>query len=299
MFCRARNILFHPDTSLWYTNVMNKKVRFLIGLGAFVLTLLTFIFLPSGTDWKGVLIRLLLTAVLVYPAYVLGGSADFKRVTSEFRNSFRSAKVILIFTKVIFIVFGICIIIAWSELPGCSVSSILRLFFLCITVGLFEELMFRIVLTKTIFTLTKGSKKAWIISGAVSSLLFGYMHVMLNMYFGMSGNELIQAIAKTLSTASFGFLLFTVYTRHTNFYAIASLHALYDFVPLLASILIKGEITDMEYVTPDASTETLIIMIVTSLVTTVPSLISAIRQLKKADAPVLLPCDKIVYNLVL
>lgn len=271
---------------------MNKKVRFIIGLGAFVLTLLAFIFLSFGLDWKGVLIRLLLTAVLVDPAYVLGGSEDFRRVTHEFRNSFRSAKVILIITMVIFIVCVVCIIIVWSVLPACSVSLILRLFCLCIIVGLFEELMFRIVLTKTIFTLTKGSKKAWIVSGVISSLLFGYMHVMKNIYFGMSGNELIQASAKILLTASFGFLLFTVYTRHANFYAIASLHALYDFVPLLACTIIMGEIKDMEYVTPGASTATLIIQIVMSLVITVPCLISAIRQLKKADVPVLLPCDK-------
>lgn len=74
----------------------------------------------------------------------------------------------------------------------------------------------------------------------VSGLIFGFLHVALDMPFHMSAAEMVQAVGKILEAGMMGFTIGAVYLVTKNIWAAAILHGAVDYV-LLAIVVISGD----------------------------------------------------------
>ena len=110
----------------------------------------------------------------------------------------------------------------------------LELFFgilLVVSVGIFEELCFRVIINDALLYQFRNNKYIFVWIAIISSLIFGLVHVV-----GASIETpiaLTQAILKTLTSALMGFGLLILYWKTRNFWAVAISHAIYDSLPLI------------------------------------------------------------------
>lgn len=95
----------------------------------------------------------------------------------------------------------------------------------CLTVGLFEECIFRGVIFSILAGLLPNNKKGLVLSLITSSLVFGLAHL-LN---GFSLATLLQVGYTTLTGALFGFCLI----KTKNIFCCAMVHSVYNFCGLL------------------------------------------------------------------
>lgn len=96
----------------------------------------------------------------------------------------------------------------------------------CLFVGLYEEMAFRVTINDAILYKFRDSKHVFVWVAIISSLVFGGVHVL---GAGMqSGLSVVSALLKTIQTALFGFCLLILYWKTRNIWGIALVHAIYD-----------------------------------------------------------------------
>lgn len=91
----------------------------------------------------------------------------------------------------------------------------------CLAVGLFEEIIFRGIVFSVIASLFENSKKGFISTYVVSSLIFGAAHI----FNGVSLGTLLQIGYTTLTGGMFAFALI----KTKNIFCPAFIHAVYNF----------------------------------------------------------------------
>ena len=106
-------------------------------------------------------------------------------------------------------------------------------------VGLFEETAFRALINDSIVYQFRSFKHVFLLSAILSSLIFGYVHVM----FVPVNSPIIagQVVGKTISTALFGLASLFLYWKTRNIWACGLLHGMFDFLTSLPSILFVEE----------------------------------------------------------
>lgn len=87
---------------------------------------------------------------------------------------------------------------------------------------------------------TDGSRKGVFLALTVSGLVFGFLHVMLNITLNMPAAEMVQVMAKTLEAGTMGFVIGAVYLATKNIWAAAILHGGVDYA-LMAIAEIFGQ----------------------------------------------------------
>lgn len=98
-----------------------------------------------------------------------------------------------------------------------------------LSVGLFEEVLFRAVINDGIMYQFRNFKGVWILCALVSSLVFGWVHVISA---DVSQPLLMaQALLKIITCAQFGLCMLFLYWKTRNIWACALVHALFDFMP--------------------------------------------------------------------
>lgn len=140
---------------------------------------------------------------------------------------------------VIFTLFGYLIDPSEMVREDCWIG-LLTLIPYTLLVGLFEESAFRGVLMGGILAQADGSRKGVFLALTVSGLVFGFLHVVLNITLNMSAAEVVQAVYKTLEAGMMGFVIGAVYLATKNIWAAAFLHGGVDYV-LMAIAEIFGQ----------------------------------------------------------
>lgn len=117
----------------------------------------------------------------------------------------------------------------------------------------------------------------------VSGLVFGFLHVALDIRPGLSAAEVVQVVSKTLETGMMGFVIGAVYLTTKNIWAVAVLHGGVDYI-LMAIAEIYGQelngYVDTEKSLGSAGTMTF----VTIGIKMIP-MIAAIRMVNKMPLP--------------
>ena len=108
-----------------------------------------------------------------------------------------------------------------------------------IGVGFFEELAFRAVLSDGIIYQFRNKKWVFAVSAIVSSLLFGYVHVLGD--DASTPIALAQIIMKTVSTGLWGMGLLFLYWKTHKIWACGISHGIYDFLLMAKDALFVGE----------------------------------------------------------
>ncbi len=178
------------------------------------------------------LLRVILAVVCGASIFAISGSKSFERLDKDIGYVQLKYIGFLIFGVIVGLVGfvpaikgGVKLVDKWS----------LELFFdilLVVSVGIFEELCFRVIINDALLYQFRNNKHIFVWIAIISSLVFGLVHII-----GASIETpvaLTQAVLKTLTSALMGFGLLILYWKTHNFWAIAISHAIYDSLPLIA-----------------------------------------------------------------
>lgn len=178
------------------------------------------------------LLRVILAVVCGASIFAISGSKSFERLDKDI--GYVQLKYIG------FLIFGVIVgLVGFVPAIKGGVKLVdkwpLELFFdilLVVSVGIFEELCFRVIINDALLYQFRNNKHIFVWIAIISSLVFGLVHII-----GASIETpvaLTQAVLKTLTSALMGFGLLILYWKTHNFWAIAISHAIYDSLPLIA-----------------------------------------------------------------
>ena len=116
--------------------------------------------------------------------------------------------------------------------------NLLLLALACLSIGFFEETLFRALINDAILYQFRNKKGVFVAIAITSSLAFGIVHVL-----GSDVHSLftfLQALLKTISCAMAGFLILSVYWKTHNIIVCVIIHALSDFIPSISFALFSN-----------------------------------------------------------
>lgn len=109
---------------------------------------------------------------------------------------------------------------------------------LCVTVGLYEEALFRVLLLGGLLSRHGGTRGGLVASVLISSIVFGMAHVTGSA--SLDPFVLVQMLLKTAQTGCIGLLFGIVYLRTRSFFGVVALHALADFFLMVPTVVSSG-----------------------------------------------------------
>lgn len=127
--------------------------------------------------------------------------------------------------------------------------------FLCLCVGLMEEVMARGLINDSLVYQFRNTKKIFLIVAVVDIVVFGVIH--------MIGSKIdtpaafIMAVMKALSSGAGGLCYLFLYWKTRNLWGVAIMHGVYDFIATSPQVLFQtAETTTItaNYVSSDAET---------------------------------------------
>ena len=181
----------------------------------------------SDTLGEGVL-RVILAMAMGFFLYLISGEKTLDHCGESTVYVIKVLSGFLIFSGVIGLT-GFLGFFMDAEIRGDWPIRLLFSAFEMLAVGLFEEVLFRAVINDGITYQFRNFKYVWIICAAVSSLIFGWVHVI-----SADVSEpllMAQAVLKILTCAEFGLGMLFMYWKTRNIWGCALVHALFDFLP--------------------------------------------------------------------
>lgn len=100
---------------------------------------------------------------------------------------------------------------------------------LCLTTGVFEEGLFRVLLMNALVQHGPFVKHPWLGAALTSSVLFALLHVPLAALSDFNTMVSLQAVLKLVQTATFGMIMAGLYRAHRSLWQNAIIHAAFNF----------------------------------------------------------------------
>ncbi|HAB67479.1 MAG TPA: hypothetical protein DCE23_08945 [Firmicutes bacterium] len=153
-----------------------------------------------------------------------------------------------------------------SSILDSSSTDILSLALYCLFIGIFEEFMCRGWIQNELIERYSNNRNQAILSIALSSLIFGGMHIS-NIWIG--GQGVIETLSQVIQATGMGIYLGAIYYRTKNIWGNVFLHGFWDFSILLGEINVikscsEGNTTS-EYVISQLITAVIFLVIYTLL----------------------------------
>ncbi len=230
------------------------------------------------------LVRVLLSAILIGIMILMGAKKIFAKVKDGFGFSLKSCIYFLIVAALPGIG-SVIMAIAKNNIPDNWLMLEISYFILALSVGIFEESLFRgVALNSTLRKSGKTRKGIWA-AIIISSFIFGTFHV-TDYIFGGSYDliGILQTIGKILQTGIFGVLLCALFLKTRNFWGIAFAHAINDFLAFQALIFVQNATVGNYVKSGDAGVQSVILYGV-MLVLYIPVLVKAIKTMKQVKEP--------------
>ena len=207
---------------------------------------------PVENNFHRFLVRAMLCGFVSFVLYQISGEKTFE---SSYKNT---GYVIKCFSALLIIslIQGVLLLlgnIQSSSMVDNPIIGLVNTFIFYISVGLFEELLFRAVINDAILYELRDKKNVFIIIALVSSLVFGAIHTVDVDVTSITAWAL--AIGKTSETAVFGFALLILYWKTRNVWACGIVHGLYDFLTAFSTGIFQSaeEITSYVAVSDNSS----------------------------------------------
>ena len=201
--------------------------------------------IPVENNFHRFLVRTALCGFVSFVLYQISGEKTFE---SSYKNTGYVLKYFSAFL-IISLIQGVLLLlgnIQSSTMVDNPVIGLLNTFLFFISVGLFEELLFRAVINDAILYELRDKKNVFIIIALVSSLVFGAIHTVDVDVTSLTAWAL--AIGKTLETAVFGFVSLILYWKTRNEWACGIAHGLYDFLTAFSTGIFKSTQETTSYV---------------------------------------------------
>lgn len=189
----------------------------------------------DGNTLKLGLIRLLLFLSVCFLLYLVSGEKTFDSCTKTTGYVFKHSLLLLIVPAITFAAVIIGMFIDPDKVRSNWFPELLSTVFMCLCVGLFEEILFRAIINDAMLRQFREVKGIFPVIAVVSSVIFGAVHIVgadisQPIYFA-------QAVLKTASTGAMGLCLLFLYWKTRNLWAIALVHGLYDLLPSVGTAL--------------------------------------------------------------
>ena len=254
----------------------------IIGL---IIGVASIIYIPigKGNPLPMALLRIVLSAIMIGIMILMGAKKSLSNVKEGFSDTLRKNRYLLILALIL----GMLIFIPGILNYGFSTELLLKelsYFILCITIGLFEESLFRGVVFQGILRKTGNTYKGIWVAIIISSIIFGAVHVytyIVGESYDLTG--IIESIGKTLQTGAIGVLLAAVYLKTKNLWATALVHTLNDFFLMQAIMFTNNTLGN--YVTGGTDGVRTIIIYVVQVLLYVPALVKATKIIKEVEVP--------------
>ena len=201
--------------------------------------------IPVENNFHRFLVRAMLCGFVSFVLYQISGEKTFE---SSYKNTEYVIKCFSVFL-IISLIQGILLLlgnIQSSALADNPVMGLVNTFLFYISVGLFEELLFRAVINDAILYELRDKKNVFLIIAIVSSVVFGAIHTVDVDVTSITAWAL--AVGKTLETAVFGFALLILYWKTRNVWACGITHGLYDFLTAFSTGIFQSAGTTTSYV---------------------------------------------------
>lgn len=201
--------------------------------------------IPVENNFHRFLVRTALCGFVSFVLYQISGEKTFE---SSYKNTGYVLKYFSAFL-IISLIQGVLLLlgnIQSSTMVDNPVTGLFNTFLFFISVGLFEELLFRAVINDAILYELRDKKNVFIIIALVSSLVFGAIHTVDVDVTSLTAWAL--AIGKTLETAVFGFASLILYWKTRNVWACGIAHGLYDFLTAFSTGIFKSTQETTSYV---------------------------------------------------
>ena len=190
--------------------------------------------------------RVLLFALAAAFVALLGGARSLAPSAVGLRRALREGR------YPVLIVMGLCVVEGVSLLHLAASGEAVPLSptwavdlagvaLLCLSVGLYEETLFRVLLLGGLLSGRGSTRNGVVTAVLVSSVVFGAAHVAL--VGELDPLTLVQMLLKTAQTTCVALVLGTVYVRTRSFLGVVAIHALADFFPM-ALLAVIGELDD-------------------------------------------------------
>lgn len=201
--------------------------------------------IPVENNFHRFLVRTALCGFVSFVLYQISGEKTFE---SSYKNTGYVLKYFSAFL-IISLIQGVLLLlgnIQSSTMVDNPVIGLLTTFLFFISVGLFEELLFRAVINDAILYEFRDKKNVFLIIALVSSLVFGAIHTVDVDVTSLMAWAL--AIGKTVETAVFGFASLILYWKTRNIWACGIAHGLYDFLTAFSTGIFKSTQETTSYV---------------------------------------------------
>ena len=201
--------------------------------------------IPVENNFHRFLVRTALCGFVSFVLYQISGEKTFE---SSYKNTGYVIKYFSAFL-IISLIQGVLLLlgnIQSNTMIDNPVIGLLNTFLFFISVGLFEELLFRAVINDAILYELRDKKNVFIIIALVSSLVFGAIHTVDVDVTSLTAWAL--AIGKTLETAVFGFASLILYWKTRNIWACVIAHGLYDFLTAFSTGIFQSTQETTSYV---------------------------------------------------
>ena len=201
--------------------------------------------IPVENNFHRFLVRTALCGFVSFVLYQISGEKTFE---SSYKNTGYVLKYFSAFL-IISLIQGVLLLlgnIQSNTMVDNPVIGLLNTFLFFISVGLFEELLFRAVINDAILYELRDKKNVFIIIALVSSLVFGAIHTVDVDVTSLTAWAL--AIGKTLETAVFGFASLILYWKTRNIWACGIAHGLYDFLTAFSTGIFQSAQETSSYV---------------------------------------------------
>ena len=213
--------------------------------------------IPVENNFHRFLVRTALCGFVSFVLYQISGEKTFE---SSYKNTGYVLKYFSAFL-IISLIQGVLLLlgnIQSNTMVDNPVIGLLNTFLFFISVGLFEELLFRAVINDAILYELRDKKNVFIIIALVSSLVFGAIHTVDVDVTSLTAWAL--AIGKTLETAVFGFASLILYWKTRNVWACGIAHGLYDFLTAFSTGIFQSAQETSSYVTVNDNSSYSLIM---------------------------------------
>jgi membrane protease YdiL (CAAX protease family) len=193
---------------------------------------------PDDIFAAGVFRYILAFAMCMF-LYLISGEKTFKSSEKTTGYILKYSLGVIVFAGILAVLAAVVAVYQKAPLVDGWYIQIISLAFVCLGVGLFEELAFRAIICDGFIYAFRDKKWVFAVSAILGSLFFGYVHVM-----GADISDsllLTSAITKTLSAGLWGVCLVILYWKTRNVWGCAIAHAIYDFLPLLCNTIFVME----------------------------------------------------------
>lgn len=259
---------------------------------AFFVTRLVAPFVVDLTGWNSTLVGIGIRTILAVVCFVALGGASWLRFdlgavgrTWRFMGYLVVIDILLGFLALSARMGTIDPNVLEQATPASVGGNFALITVLCILAGFNEEVLFRGLVFSGLLAMFGGKKSGVILSAAVSGLLFGFAHVIGDIDLANTTGT-IQALAKALGTAMYGFILCYPVLKDKNLGGAISFHGFGDWV-IVISYVFTGLPSGLGvYVSSDAETSmaSTVVLAVMGLIY-LPKCIKAYKLIMAGDAP--------------